>query len=230
MEGEKRRNAPLWLKLLVGFHIIATLSWSIPQSAPGVRNGSQSPQGPDGWVMYINDVYVKTSPIQQYVLSLGLWQSWDMFAPNPSAKDIWADAVVLRKDGTQTTFQYPRIYLETIPWKYVRERYRKYYERADQESNSYLWEPFAKRVAFLSNTDPANPPVQVILRRHYLIAPRAKPFGNYMGDLWAAVREGKLTSEVAFPTPPPESTESSFIVSPYFSYMVKPQDLSGDGQ
>lgn len=106
-------------------------------------------------------------PIQYYALRFGTWQSWDMFAPNPSDTDLWGDAIIVYRDGTRVTGGYPRIYDLPIPVKYQKERFRKFYERAHLEDNAYLWPVFAQRIAYEQATEPANPPTEVRLRRHF---------------------------------------------------------------
>ncbi len=212
----QRRNAPVWLKLLVGFHLIAITSWALPRSAPGVVNGLLKPSGLD-WIPYVNDVYVRESPTKQYVLTLGFWQSWDMFAPNPTNSDVWCDAIVVRKDGSQEIFQYPRVYTQNFAAKYVTERYRKFYERAHLDMFSFMREPFARRIASLSATNPDNPVVRVTLRRHFIEIPRAMPFRLYASRLWEGIRSGNATSEMWSPSPPPIP---DFASSEYYTYEV----------
>ncbi len=206
----------MWLKLFVGFHVVAITSWAMPRSAPGVANGTLSPSGLD-WVPYVNDTYVRKSPTQQYLLTFGLWQSWDMFSPNPTNNDVWGDAIVVRKDGTEEIFQYPRVYTQGYFKKYVTERYRKYYERAHLDVFSFMREPFAKRIAYVTNTDPYNPVVRVILRRHFIDIPRIMPFRLYSSRFWEGLRSRQMTSEVWSPSPPPIP---EFTTAPYFTYEV----------
>lgn len=212
----QRRNAPVWLKLLVGFHILAITSWAMPRSAPGVANGILPPSGLD-WIPYLNDQYVRESPTKQYILTLGLWQSWDMFAPNPTNSDVWGDAIVVRKDGTETVFQYPRVYSQGIVAKYITERYRKYFERAHLDSFAFMRQPFAERIARVTDNDKDNPVVRVILRRHYINIPRIMPFRLYVSRLWEGVSNKAMTPEVWSPSPPPIP---DFQVSPYYTYEV----------
>lgn len=219
---EKTRNAPLWLKLLVGFHVVATLSWALPTSAPGVLNGQVEPTGLD-WFLYGNDKYVRVSPIQQYILTFGLWQSWDMFAANPTNRDVWCDAVVTHRDGKRVLFQYPRVYEESYPWKYVKERYRKYYERAYLDSFQFMWEPFARRVALLADTEPGNPVSMVTLQRHYIQIPRTVTFRQYWDGLTKAIGEGRVTGEVLLPPSPPIP---DFQVSPYYTLSIGPEPVT----
>lgn len=211
MESDKR-NAQIWLKLFVAFHIVAITSWSLPKSAPGVLNGAAEPVGVD-WLPYFNDKYVRVSPTQQYILALGLWQSWDMFAPNPTHKDVWCDAIVTHASGKQTRYQYPRVYTENYFAKYAKERYRKYYERAHLNMYSFMWQPFAQHIARITHSDPADPPKEVLLRRHIILIPKPATAREY----FAGLKDGKWIAD-APPIP-------DFEVQPYFLYKVKPGDL-----
>lgn len=215
METE-RRNAPVWMKILVGFHVLAITSWAMPKSAPGVANGTLPPRGLD-WVPFVNDRYLRSSPIQQYLLFFGFWQSWDMFAPNPTNSDIWGDAIVYRKDGSEETFQFPRVYEQNFFMKYLTERYRKYYERAHLDGSSFMREPFAKRIVTLTDKDPNNPVVKVVLRRHFIEIPRIMTFRDYSSQLWEGIRTGTMTSEKWCPSPPKIPEFGSYN---YYTYEV----------
>lgn len=218
---EPSRNAPRWLKLLVGFHVVAITSWSLPKSSQGVLHAMVEPTRAE-WILYYNDGYLRYSPIQQYILTFGLFQSWDMFAPNPTNRDIWCDAIVRYQDGSERTYQFPRVYEANYFEKYIIERYRKYYERVNLDEFSFLWPDFAQRVATIMD-DPANPPVLVSLRRHYIVTPRTITFGDYTSNLWEAVREGRVTSDVLSPPNPPIVPFSSSV---FFSYDVDQDRLT----
>lgn len=209
---ESQRNAPRWLKLLVGFHVLAITSWSLPKSSPGVLNNMLEPRGLD-WVLYANDRYVRVSPVQQYILSLGLFQSWDMFAPNPTNKDIWCDAIVRYRDGSEKVYTYPRVSEVNYAEKYVIERYRKFYERVNHDLFQWMWPDFAQRVA-VKMDDPANPPVQVVLRRNFIVTPRTITFPDYCSNVMAAIREGRLDGETLSPANPviPPFEQSVFLI------------------
>jgi hypothetical protein len=136
-----------------------------------------------GFAQSLNDGYrvfnrfvLKDSPIKFYELGTGFWQYWDMFAPNPADADYFGDAVVTFKDGSSLTYEYPRMFKMNILAKYTKERYRKFYERANTEDYQYLWPHFAQYVALLNYKDPHNPPVRVVLWRHWkVIQPQDKP-------------------------------------------------------
>lgn len=110
-----------------------------------------------------------------YTETLGFWQYWDMFAPNPAQEDIWLDAVVQFQDGSEKVVRYPRIADMNLIDKYLNERYRKYAERIYSNGYSWKWPHIANWFAARAWTDPENPPVFVKLRRHFY---RVLPPGN----------------------------------------------------
>ena len=134
-------------------------------------NGRIEPVGSDHLLLF-NVQYMKNPVVARYITWTGFWQYWDMFSPDPSSEDIWGDSEVVFLDGTSRIHAYPRMYSLSIPEKYVKERYRKFFERAGQEPYSYLWPVFAQRIALLEYTDPQNPPVLVRLRKHWMLIPK----------------------------------------------------------
>jgi len=170
------RTAPTWVKLLVGFHVLATTIWALPNLDGNVMSGTVSPHASQ-WLLYWNQRYLKpTVPIQTYLTVTGGWQYWDMFAPNPSNIDWYGDAEVTYRDGSKRIVDYPRISKLPISLKYVKERYRKFYERAHNAQEPFLFPTFAQAMALRAFTDRSNPPTIVTLRSHSLaIAPPGQP-------------------------------------------------------
>ncbi len=161
----ERHKVSLWIKLVVLFHIFAITVWTFPNPSKAVGEGKTPPSGSQ-WLSYWNQKYLKSSaPISLYLTTTGFWQYWDMFAPDPSQTDLWADADVIYKDGSIRHYQYPRMYLLSIAEKFEKERYRKFFERAGSDDNPFLWTSFALRIAYL-NDNLANPPIEVKLYRH----------------------------------------------------------------
>jgi hypothetical protein len=172
----KERNAPIWVKIFVPLHMAAVLIWALPHPPEAVANGRIKPKGSD-WLLLQNARQLKTlAPVQAYLFTTGFWQYWDMFAPNPVQRDMWCDATVVFHDGSEKRFLYPRMYELSIPEKYVKERFRKFDERAGEPKHSYFWPPFGQWIALQMYSDPLNPPTKVRLRRHWLrVAPPGKP-------------------------------------------------------
>lgn len=178
MRAETERSEPKkgvhWgVKVWVIFHALAILAWSLPRPSSEIVSGQQKPIGSDH-ILVFNNKHVLSSPLKYYMLSTGFWQYWDMFAPNPSNWDGYADAEITFQDGSKRVWEYPRMAKLPIVEKYFKERYRKFLERGINQA--MFWPDFAQRVALLNYDDPANPPVSVKLRRNErIIQPPGKP-------------------------------------------------------
>lgn len=203
------RNAPRWIKAFVAFHLIAITIWALPNPPQeflngtrpiGIRTDSVKSFGQslastltDGLLTW-NSKYGKPSFLRFYTMSTGFWQYWDMFAPNPANTDRYGTATIRYADGTTEEWAYPRVYDLGIFEKYLKERYRKFFERAHDEPFIYLWSPFARRVAELATHTPANPVVQVTLRRHFMVIPppdQPLPKDYNYFDYFRATRNGE---------------------------------------
>ena len=168
------RRTPAWVQVLVAVHVVAMTSWSLPYQSQPFRSGLIKPTGLD-WIPVANDRILRRYA-GYWMVTSGTWQSWDLFAPNPARNDVWCDASVELQSGKRLHYQYPRMALLGMPEKYLKERYRKFYERAGTDENQLLWVPFAQRVALESFSDPADPPVRVSLTRHWRgILPPGRP-------------------------------------------------------
>ncbi len=195
-EQKTPRNAPLWIKAFVIFHLVCITMWSLPYPKEpyqmgtakfGVRTDSAkafartfSETVTEG-TLYLNWKYLKGSPLMYYPGATGFWQYWDMFSPNPASVDLYLEADVVYKDGTTYRFKYPRIYDLPIPKKYFKERYRKFYENVNQDNQSSIRPHVAQRIALECFDNPQNPPVEVTLIRHFNIVepPGQEPDPEY---------------------------------------------------
>lgn len=180
------RKVRWWVKALVIFHVVAITVWATPNPTHAYDNGRAWHLRTDGlsnFAQSLNDGYrvfnqrvLKTSPFKFYLLSTGTWQYWDMFAPNPADTDFYGDAVITYRDGTTKLYTYPRMYKMDLVTKYLKERYRKYYERANSEDYRYTWVQFAQYLALINYKSADNPPVKIVLQRHWMpVQPMDKP-------------------------------------------------------
>ena len=155
------------------FHIIVITLYALPKPSDAALAGTSTPR----WYslpnmvdegLKFNYLEVKKSvPVSGYLYPTGLWQYWDMFAPDPAQVDYWCDAEVMFLDGTKSTFKYPRINSLSIPEKFMQERHRKFYERVNNEKTPFFWPSFGQAIAFKMATDQNNPPTQVTIIRHH---------------------------------------------------------------
>ena len=114
-----------WQSVLVCVYIFAIFSWTMPaDNFPGKSTVDSVFRGP--------------------LLYFGLWQGWDMFAPNPRAEDIVVDVAFTNRDGSSHTWNLTQMNEMGFFDRWQRERWRKYFNdhlRLDSERN--LWQPFA---------------------------------------------------------------------------------------
>jgi len=196
---------PRWLRALtkglLAFHICAIISWTMPEPSEQVVKREIPAQALD-YPMIANQEFFKNGLFRQYIITLGFWQSWDMFAPNPSNRDVWGSAVIEYKDGSEKQVNFPRVKTYGYLEKYEKERFRKYFERANLDRWSYLREPACLWLARTNWSDPENPPVRVNLYMHLKEVARIPPFRDYLSNVMSAARAGRLSTEVVSPRNP----------------------------
>lgn len=202
------KNAPIYTKIWVWFHLFVVTCVCLPRVPEDVSTGKREPFGTE-WVLVYNDK-LKTL-LQPYTWPTGFWQSWDMFAPNPSNWEGYVSAVVFYQDGTSRAFHYPRMYDLPLGIKYFKERFRKFLERAQPTQFAWNYPFFARRIALEAWKDPGNPPIKVELWRHWYNVPPTVTF-----DEW-------LTSLGRGPLFPPNPKQPDYNHVKYFTYIV-PQD------
>jgi hypothetical protein len=86
-----------------------------------------------------------TTPVMVFA---NLWQSWDMFAPNPRDEDIWVDVLYSDTSGQNRQWVLTKMndmgYLE----RWQKERWRKYFnDHLRTDAEKHLWQPFAEFTA-----------------------------------------------------------------------------------
>jgi hypothetical protein len=83
------------------FHLTATVVWNIPESP--LRQ----------WLM---------PAFRSYMLPLGLWQSWWMFAPDPMRVTAILESEVIDAQGMRYIHEFPRV--AALPWWQKLPRFR----------------------------------------------------------------------------------------------------------
>jgi hypothetical protein len=97
-----------------------------------------------------------------YMRWSGLFQSWDMFAPEPQSVDSYVKAVVITREHHIKVWSFPRMEELSLFQKFRKERYRKLAEVLPQPEFAPLWPDVASHVArFFAN--PADPPEKIML-------------------------------------------------------------------
>ena len=135
------------------FHILAITCWALPITTPLTVAGR--------------------SFLRPYLIWSGLFQSWDMFSPDPKSKNIYLEAVVIYKDGSTELWPFPRMEMLSLTQRYFKERYRKYEENLANDTYAALRPDAARHIARLANTH-ASPPhkVMLVVRWTDIIPPR----------------------------------------------------------
>lgn len=161
------------VKIGIIVYLFLVLSWSLPPAPTAMMNGMIKPSvtnvlsNPADWILYANAKFKQQSPTSRVVMWSGLWQYWDMFAPNPASVDIYLDSYVEYADGSTREVMYPRMYELPLGEKYLMERYRKYVERVNGDEYYEKWPQLATWMAARAWTDPDNPPVHIRMRRNW---------------------------------------------------------------
>ncbi len=135
----------------------------------------------------------------QYLLWSGLWQSWNMFAPQPPTFNFTLSAEVIRRSGQITWWTLPVPRDSGYARQYVIERYRKWgADNLRRAGDSALWPDAARFVAHINNNR-SDPPATIRLFRDWQMIP--------------PVESG------------PHAPRSRWYAQLFFTYAVQPRDL-----
>lgn len=130
------------ISVFILFHLVAIICWAMPVNSP--------------LFAVVNEM---TRP---YLLWTGLFQSWDMFAPDPIKTNTYVKAVVITQNHHVHVWSFPRMDQLGFGQRYQKERYRKFVEDMLREQNAALLPDVVKHIARFYN-DPADPPQKVLL-------------------------------------------------------------------
>lgn len=165
------------INCFIAFHLLAITCWAIPLNGPLIsafRDG-----------------------LRPYIVPSGLFQSWDMFSPNPKGINSYMEAIVIYQDGSTQLWTFPRMEFLSYRERYVKERYRKYEENLQNGDNSELWPDAARRIARLNSSSAHIPKTVMLVVRWSDILPRGD--NSYDRGPWQ--------------------------VNVFYSYTVQPEDL-----
>ena len=158
------RPARIAITVFVAFNMFAVVAWCVPLDSPLIAR--------------CRDV------VRPYLIFTGLFQKWDMFAPDPSRLNNFVGAVVTYRNGDRSLWTFPR--MENLGYvdKYFKERYRKYANDCLRlDTNSGLWPDAARYIARL-NRRPSDPPAAVDLVRYWSIVAPPDANGEEPTRLW----------------------------------------------
>ena len=136
--ADGRENGPIRrasISIFILFHLIAITCMAIPSNFLVVRD--------------IREL------VRPYMLWTGLFQSWDMFSPNPKSVNSYVKAVIITEDHHMHVWTFPRMEELSFAERYRTERYRKFAEVLPDQQNALLWPDVANHLArmFTSGTD-----------------------------------------------------------------------------
>jgi len=139
-------------------------------------------------------------PFYNYIAFFGLWQRWNVFAPDPKNWNQYLTATIVFADHSKKVWEFPRMERFDVLSRMQKERYRKWsHEGVNDFSQSRIWPDTARYIARL-NYSAQNPPVMISLTRHWSWIPA--PVGGPHREIKDA--GGQYT---------------------FFTYAVSPQDL-----
>ena len=150
------------INFFIGFHLLAITCWCLPFDTPPLP--------------------LFRGMVRPYFLWAGLFQSWDMFAPNPKRANTYIEAELRYQDGSRKTWTFPRLEEMSLREKFLKERYRKYADSLQRDELDDLWPDAARYIARLNST-PENPVKTVILIQRYSFMVRGSD-GSYVPEPW----------------------------------------------
>lgn len=108
-------------------------------------------------------------PVDSYLNFFSLYQTWTMFAPNPSRANVFLTAEVEFMDGTKDTYKFPKASELNMEDKFsFGERYRVISDVIRKDINSFLWADTAKfALRKLRDSNYHKIPLRVHLVRHW---------------------------------------------------------------
>lgn len=141
------------LNAFIALQVFVIIGWGLPSSR--FRDGLV------GW-------------LQEYVVFIGIWHSWDMFSPDPLIVNFNLYGEVILADGQTNLWEFPRMEKLSLTERFQKERYRKWRERVRQDAYHAVWRDTAKFIARQSLQNGA-PPKRVVLVREWDSIPAPLP-------------------------------------------------------
>jgi hypothetical protein len=139
------------LNVFIAFHVLGLAIWALPDSPLRKK---------------------LARPFEKYVVYLGLWHSWGMFAPKPLDINFDVQATLKYRDGSTAVWIAPRVEQLSMWERVPKERYRKWRERIRSDDYSMIWDDTSRWIARQMNKNPQNPPVEVRLTRYWAPIPK----------------------------------------------------------
>lgn len=108
-------------------------------------------------------------PIDPYLSFFSLYQSWNMFSPDPARSQAYVSVEVEFDDGSKDSYIFPRASEMGLIQKYVNgERYRVITENIRNDNNGFMWQDTARfALRKLREKNFHKIPMKVDLVRHW---------------------------------------------------------------
>jgi hypothetical protein len=109
-------------------------------------------------------------PFIGYLNFFGMWQGWSVFEV-PRTYNEYLTAKVAFKDGSEKTWEFPRMEKLNTVDKMFKEGYRRWAnDCVSDTSDSFLWPDATRYIARINrdNGGSGNPPVSVSIIRHWI--------------------------------------------------------------
>ena len=87
--------------------------------------------------------------VMPYMRWSGLFQSWDMFGPDPVKVNAYVKAVIISRDRHMQVWSFPKMEDLGLGERFRKERYRKFLEVLPQPQYAPLWPGVASHLAQL---------------------------------------------------------------------------------
>jgi hypothetical protein len=130
------------INVFILFHLVAITCVALPWSLP-ITSSIKELVGP-------------------YMRWTFLYQTWDMFGPDPEMDNSYVKSVIITQDHHMRVWSFPRMEELGLGERYEKERYRKFLEVLPQTQNAPLWPDVARHLARSLN-DQADPPDKIML-------------------------------------------------------------------
>jgi hypothetical protein len=146
-----------WPTILVAAYALAAFSWTMPvELFPPKR--------------------ILDPMSLPFMRACGLWQSWEMFSPDPRRDDIRVEVRFVNRDGTSHRLMLTAMNAMGYGERVQKERWRKYFNdhlRLDDERR--LWQPFAEFVVRALRNEGQDPASIELVRWWRAAEPRISP-------------------------------------------------------
>lgn len=125
------------------FHLLAIACWCVPYNTL--------------------PLLVCRAFVGPYFRWVGLFQTWDMFAPEPKHRNSYLEAMVVYAGGSVEYWSFPRMERMSLGEQYTKERYRKFEETLVEDKYSDMWPDVARYVARQVATPTKRPEIVMLI-------------------------------------------------------------------